>query len=714
MSNESEQSDWDKLSGQVRHILQRAAGLANAQKTKKVTSIDIMKVLVAYHPEWVKQVIKSKSPGEIDAKMRSLILAPGRQVDQEMVIKRALEIAEHLSSHQVLPIHLAMAAAQYCGFDVEIPQALRPDVAVKLPTLIPTLESYGGDLTAMAAEGKLHPIKGRDQEINLIAETLCRVYKRNPLLVGPAGVGKTAIVEGLASRIASGNVPEALSGKRLFELSMGNLVADTPFRGMFEEKMRKVIEEAKDPDIILFIDELHSVIGAGTAERSPLDASTILLPALSRGEVSCIGATTDSDYHRYIEKNKALERRFQPIRISQLTHEATKEVLKVISPEKFERKHSLIIDDEVYSEVLDLSDRYLRNRYFPDKAIDILDQAVGRAVNQGSKRITVEDVRNVVGSLTGLPIGKLESQLQVRLEGLSDFLRGRILGQEHIIDFLVDIIWPKALGIDLRPERPNGVFLFVGPTGVGKTESARALAEYLFGSLDKLVRIDMSEYSEAFSVSKFLGAPFGYIGTEKGSPILDSIAENPFSVLLLDEIEKAHPDIHRLFLQVFDSGVLTDVDRKHTFFSDVIIIMTSNLPIKQRRGIGFGADETEVRDQLVKYFSPEFVNRIDFVGVFNPLSPETVKRILENRILAILKDKWQKKGIALEFRPDVVARLAEKGFSKKWGARNLERTVDEMVSSPLAKFMTRKKAGKRIKVKVEIKDGSFEFKPGKK
>jgi ATP-dependent Clp protease ATP-binding subunit ClpC len=714
MSDESEQSDWDKLSGQVRHILLRAASLANAQKTKKVTSIDIMKVLVAYHPEWVKQVIKSKSPGEIDAKMRSLILAPGRQVDQEMVIKRALEIAEHLGSHQVLPVHLAMAAAQYCGFDVEIPQALRPDVAVKLPTLIPTLESYGRDLTAMAAEGKLHPIKGRDQEINLIAETLCRVYKRNPLLVGPAGVGKTAIVEGLASRIASGNVTVALSGKRIFELSMGNLVADTPFRGMFEERMRKVIEEARDPNIILFIDELHSVIGAGTAERSPLDASTILLPALSRGEISCIGATTDNDYHRYIERNKALERRFQPIRISQLTHEDTKEVLKVISPEKFERKYNLKIEDEVYSEVLDLSDRYLRNRYFPDKAIDILDQAVGRAVNRGCNRITVEDVRDVVSSLTGLPIGRLEYQLQRRLEGLSGSLRGRILGQEHIIDFLVDIIWPKALGIDLRPERPNGVFLFVGPTGVGKTESARALAEYLFGSLDKLVRIDMSEYSEAFSVSKFLGAPFGYIGTEKGSPILDSIAENPFSVLLLDEIEKAHPDIHRLFLQVFDSGVLTDVDRKHTFFSDVIIIMTSNLPIKQKQGIGFGADETEVRDQLVKYFSAEFVNRIDFIGLFNPLSPETVKRILENRILATLKDKWQKKGIALEIQPEVVARLAEKGYSKKWGARNLERTVDEMISSPLAKFITKKKAGERIKVRVDIKDGSFEFKPGKK
>lgn len=714
MSNESDRSDWDKLSGQVRHILLRAAGLANTQKTKKVTSIDIMKVLVAYHPEWVKQVIKSKSPSEIDAKMRSLILAPGRQVDQEMVIKRALEIAEHLRSHQVLPLHLTMAAAQYCGFDVEIPQTLRPGVAVKLPTLIPTLESYGRDLTAMAAKGKLHPIKGRDQEINLIAETLCRVYKRNPLLVGPAGVGKTAIVEGLASRIASGNVSPALRGKRIFELSMGNLVADTPFRGMFEEKMRKVIEEARDPNIILFIDELHSVIGAGTAERSPLDASTILLPALSRGEVSCIGATTDSEYHRYIEKNKALERRFQPIRISQLTHEDTKEVLKVISPEKFERKYDLSIEDEVYSEVLDLSDRYLRNRYFPDKAIDILDQAVGRAVNRGSRRITVEDVRDVVGSLTGLPIGKLEYQLQTRLAGLSDFLRGRILGQEHIIDFLVDIIWPKALGIDLRPERPNGVFLFVGPTGVGKTESARALAEYLFGSLDKLVRIDMSEYSEAFSVSKFLGAPFGYIGTEKGSPILDSIAENPFSVLLLDEIEKAHPDIHRLFLQVFDSGVLTDVDRKHTFFSDVIIIMTSNLPIKQQRGIGFGADEMEVRDQLVKYFSPELVNRIDFVGVFNPLSPETVKRILEDRILAILKEKWRKKGIALEIQPEVVERLAEKGYSRKWGARNLERTVDEMISSPLAKFMTKKKPGERIKVRVNIRDGSFEFKTGKK
>ena len=576
----------------------------------------------------------------------------------------------------------------------------------------PMLEKYGSDLNVLAAEGKLHPIIGRDKEIELVAETLCRVFKRNPLLVGHAGVGKTAIVQGLALQLASGNVAKALRGKHIIELNMASLVAGTKFRGMFEERVMGVIKEASDPNIVLFIDELHSIIGAGLVESSNLDASTMLLPALARGDIACIGATTDGAYHKYLEKNSALERRFQPIRISELAPSATLEMLKIVAPIRFEQRYNLRIEDDVYPEVLDLAERYLRNRYFPDKAIDVLDHAVGKVISHDGKKVKVDDVRNVIGSLTGLPVGKLEDELRNRLKGFSSFLKSRILGQDRIVDLVVDIIWPKTQGIDLRPERPNGVFLFVGPTGVGKTEFGRALAEYLFGSQDKLVRIDMSEYSEAHAISKFLGAPFGYVGFEQGSPILDSIMENPFSVLLLDEIEKAHPDVRKLFLQVFDSGVLTNVQRRHTFFSDVIIIMTSNIPIEQKQDIGFGTleAETEARDRLTKYFSPEFINRIDFVGLFNRLPIEIVHRIVEKRILTILKNTWRKKGIVLEITPEVALLLAEKGYSKKWGARNLERTVDELISSPLAKFLTKTKGKKRIKIRVDVKDDSFEFK----
>lgn len=718
-----ERPHWDKLSEAVKGVIKSAYRIAVLAKQDTVTSLNIMSVLINDYPTTANR-FSSFTTNEMKSRLSDLLLSNTSGVEHTIVLDKALQIAEKLDDKEIQIHHLTMAAAECCGFGAENPNAevprvvnpsiLEPPIKPKDKRLVsnPLLTKYGRDLTALAEKGKLHPIIGRDEEINLVAETLCRVFKRNPLLVGSAGVGKTAVIEGLANCLASGNIAKALKGKRIFELNMAAVVAGTTYRGMFEERLLLIIKEASNPKIILFIDELHTIVGAGHSMDSPLDASTILLPALARGELACIGACTDADYHRYIEKNNALKRRFQPIRIPELTPTATLDVLKELGSVKFEKIYDLHIEKDVYPEVVDLAHRYMRNRWFPDKAIDILDHAVGRVVNKEQKEVTVDTIRNVIGSLTGLPVGKLEDELRNRLKGLNSYLKSRILGQDHTIDPVVDIIWPKTQGLDLRPERPNGVFLFVGPTGVGKTEFARALSEYLFSSPDKLIRIDMSEYSESHTVSKFLGAPFGYIGYDQGSPILNNIAENPFSVLLLDEIEKAHPDIHRLFLQVFDSGVLTNTERRHTFFSDVIIIMTSNVPIEHKRSIGFLSheEETETRDQLTKYFAPEFLNRIDFIGVFNKLSKETVQHILETRIIPILKERWLKKDILLEITHKAVMLLVEKGYNEKWGARNLERTVDELISSRLSKFISEIKEKKKTRIKIDAKDGSLRFK----
>jgi ATP-dependent Clp protease ATP-binding subunit ClpC len=713
MPDKSEEPSREQLSTSVKLILKQVEGLVRSSGYSTVTAEYILLTLARNYPGPVEQVISSMSAREIAQKLEACL--PGKEeANQDAVLKRALSISSQEGAEKVKLNHLVTAAAEYCGFDVapRAAEAHAPTISKRRaaeparPT--PTLDKFGRDLTRLAAEGKLHPIVGRDEQIDLVVETLCRVFKRNALLIGPAGVGKTAVVEGLAINIASGNIAEALQGRRIIELNMGALVAGTRYRGDFEQRLKAILKEASSPQVVLFIDEFHSVVGAGIAEGAPLDASVMLLPSLARGEIACIGATTDNAYHQYIEKDKALERRFQPIRIPELSPSATLTVLGELAPTKFEQPHDLHIDGEVFAEVVNLTSRYLRNRYFPDKAIDILDHTVGRAVRQGHKEVTVDDVRNVVGSLTGLPVGKLEDELRQRLDGLGTFLRSRILGQEHIIDAVVDIIRPKVQGMDWHPERPNGVFLFVGPTGVGKTEFARALAEYLFGSRDKLTAIDMSEYSESYTVSKLVGAPFGYVGFERGSPLLDKIAENPFSILLLDEIEKAHPNIHRLFLQVFDRGVLTDSQRRHVYFSDVIIIMTGNIPIEKQQAVGFLEQEkkTDAHDLLARYFAPEFVNRIDFVGVFNKLPFKIVRQILEQRILVDLKEKWQMRGIDLRVTPEAVTLLMKRGYSEKWGARHLERTVDELLSSSLARFL-----GKgQITIRVGVRDDCLQCK----
>ncbi len=717
---------WDKLSYDVKRIIYHATKIANNANRATANAAHIMQALTHLYPNEVLNIVDKVSLNEINKKLKDQLLA-----DQDLYsYNQILDDACFQSKNGVIKLDLLITStASTCGFrikkteqkasidtpdleDFELP--IEPEIEAETKSSAQVsdfLKKFGRDLTEMASLGKLHPIIGRTREINLVIETLCRVFKRNPLLTGPAGVGKTAIIEGLAQKLISGNVPAALKGKRILEMNMASVIGGTKYRGEFEERMTQILNEVRSSGVILFIDEFHSIMGAGLVEGSTLDATTILLPALARGEISCIGATTDTYYHKYITKNSALERRFQPIRIPELPPAETLNMLKQLVPIKFEKPQDLQIDTNVYSQVIDLSQRYMRNRYFPDKAIDIIDHAVGRAVRQGKKTITLEDIKEQIGSLTGLPIGKLEDEMRNKLQGLTAYLKSRILGQDHIIDLVVDIIWPKTLGADLHPQRPNGVFLFAGPTGVGKTEFANALSEFMFGSQKKLIRIDMSEFSEPHAVAKLLGAPFGYHGVEEGSPILNEIDEKPFSILLLDEIEKAHPEIHKLFLQVFDSGVLTDTFRRHTYFSDVIIIMTSNISIERDHGIGFMSDETDrgVRDQLMKYFPAEFINRIDYIGVFNSISNETAEKIVSRSIIPQVKQKWQKKGIGLIFSNEAITLITQKGFSKKWGARNLERTVDELINTPLAKLMPEVNNDEIIKMEIGVKEGSLVF-----
>jgi len=729
--SESKWPDWSKLSDPVKRVLNQAQTIADQFKQPRATSAHIMYALTHIFPRQVLRIVSDLKLNDINTLINDHLLAE-ESLDG---IDQVLQDARGLSQKETIDLdHLIRVAAQACGFpmrpageeapgqseeeeaqDINIDMDSLKEEIKPVPPLSEFLSKFGRDLTEIAKQGGLHQIIGRDQEIGLVIETLCRVFKRNPLLIGPAGVGKTAIVEGLANKLAAGDVVDALKGKRIYELNMAAALAGTKYRGEFEERIIQILQELTNSNVILFIDEFHSLMGAGITEGTALDASTMFLPALARGEIACIGAATDTNYHRFVARNKALDRRFQPIRIEELSAGETLNVLNELVPVKFEKPHNLRMDRRIFSEVIDLSQRYMRNRYFPDKAIDILDHAVGRAVRTGKREITMEDIKEQIGSLTGLPIGKLEDELRNKLQGLSAFLKSRILGQDHIIDMVVDIVWPKTLAADLHPERPNGIFLFAGPSGVGKTELAKALAEYLFGSQDKLIRVDMSEFSEPHAVAKFLGAPFGYLGATEGSPILNEIEEKPFSVLLLDEIEKAHREIHKLLLQVFDSGVLTDTYRRHTYFSDVIIIMTSNIPIDQDHCIGFISDEVDrgVRDKLTNYFSNEFINRIDHIGVFNILSADIAAKIVIKCIIPRLHELWQRKGMNLQFTKESVKFIIEKGFSKKWGARNLERAVDELINSPLANFELNKGGKKVMNIEIAIREGSLVFNKSK-
>ncbi len=592
---------------------------------------------------------------------------------------------------------------------------------------IPTIERYGRDLTQLARENKLPPLMGRSEELMRLTQILLRRFKNNPLIVGEAGVGKTAIVEGLAQRIVAGAVPRELQNRRIIELSLSSLVAGTRYRGDFEERLTQVIKEAKEnPDVILFLDEFHTVVGAGETHQGTLDAANILKPALARGEIRCIGATTPSEYRKYIEKDAALERRFHPLFIEEPSPEEALDIMEGSRP-GYETHHQVSIPQETLQAAIQLSIRYLPHRRLPDKALDLIDEACALVNLRGTfsslltpdgkirpfkKRpsVTVEALYKVISDWTGIPIGQISKEENRRLLELSRQLEKRVLGQPEAIAAVTEAIQLGRTGLR-HPDRPIAVLLFIGPSGVGKTELSKALAAELFGDEKALIRIDMSEFSEKHSSSKMLGAPPGYVGYGEESPLLSKLHQKPYSVVLFDEIEKAHPSILDLFLQLFEDGRITDavgrtVDGRHAVF-----IMTSNILSerfwKQPKKVGFTASrentlpKDQIREELFKHFRPEFINRIDDIVIFSPLSEEVLLQIAKQQLQQLAEMSLQK-GILLSADEEALKYLVKQSVDPAMGARPLLRQIESKITRPLSQIILRYQSDNRGDKKTEL------------
>lgn len=713
----------EKLAEPVKQALAHAEDLARERDHATVTAAHLFLAILERSPGVVTRTVPSIEADTKIVQLREELMATPSEDDNSLaqVLDAARALAAKEGEDKAGLRQVVCALADVCGLPASQAPVVsaRPAAKPRRSVPTPTLDEFGRDLTREAEAGELHPILGRDDEIDLVIETLCRTDKPNALLVGPAGVGKTAIVEGVAQRVAAGEVPPYLQGARIVELQPSNLVAGTGVVGTLQERMKKIIEEAQRrrgdgerAGTILFIDEFHSAVGAGGA-MGLQDVASQLKPALGRGNVACIGATTDREYERHIRMDTALERRFDLIRINELSTAHTLELLKARRA-RWERRRGVAVEDKALEEAVRLAGAHLRNRQYPDKAIDVLERAVAFVYARGGSTVDVSAVRQLVERVTGVPVDMLRQQLSDRLTEMADFLKGRVLGQDDIIDDVVHVLRPKLLGLDVTPERPNGVLFFTGPTGVGKTELARRMAEFLHGGRHKLLQFNMSEFSEPHMVTRLTGAPPSYIGFDMGTPLLDEVIQNPFSILLLDEMEKAHPAVHQLFLQVFDSGVLTDNQGRHIYFSDVVVVMTANIQEFSRRRVGFpvGHDEARIeredpRATLRRHFPPEFVNRIDYVGLFHDLPPEIVRGILEKRIIPELQERWRLQGIELEVSPEAVALIAEKGFDEKSGARALQRVVDAEVLPDVSRFIGKGKPDAPVRLRVNVRNGSL-------
>ena len=644
-------------------------------------------------------------------------------------------------------------------------------------------QQYGTDLTAQAKEGKLDPVIGREEEIGRLMQVLSRRTKNNPCLVGEPGVGKTAVIEGLAAKIASGIVPEGMKDKRILTMDLAGMIAGSKYRGEFEERMKKLIQEVKAAgNIILFLDEVHTIIGAGGAEGA-IDASNILKPSLARGEIQLIGATTIVEYRKYTEKDAALERRFQPITVEEPTQEHCLNILKGLRT-RYEAHHHVQIEEEALEAAVKLSSRYINDRFLPDKAIDVLDEACSKVSLRGFKvpdsiftleesvaelskemeeeicqgnmteasllrkerdeaankleqikkrfhkrnadrtvAVTEEDIAGVVSQWTKIPVQKLAESESARLNKLEQTLHKRVVGQEEAVSAVAKAIKRGRVGLK-DPKRPIGSFLFLGPTGVGKTELSKALAEALFGNEDAMIRVDMSEYMEKHSVAKMIGSPPGYVGHDDGGQLSEQVRRHPYSVILFDEIEKAHPDVFNILLQVLDDGHITDSQGRKVDFCNTVIIMTSNAgaqAIIDPKKLGFNAKEdaagdykrmkSNVMNEIKLIFRPEFLNRIDEILVFHPLDKEQMRKIVSMMCRELARRAKDQLGIKLEIRDSVKSHIVETGTDKKYGARPLRRAVQNQLEDKLAEALLNGEITRDSEVAVGMSKKEIKFIP---
>lgn len=720
----------------------------------------------------------------------------------QMVLDRAREMADRFDSERIGTEHLLLAiikegdcaASRLLNTMGANPQKLFVDILAAMgedpaqyreeiqrgrneeATLTPTLDQYSRDLTAMARAGRLDPVIGREKETERVIQILCRRGKNNPCLIGEPGVGKTAIVEGIAQSLVNGNVPDIVADKRLVSLDMSGLVAKSKYRGEFEDRIKKVINEVETAgNVLLFIDELHTIIGAGGAEGA-LDASNILKPALARGDVQVIGATTIEEYRKYIEKDAALERRFQPVQVEEPTEEESIEILKGLR-KLYEKHHHVQITDEGVEASVRLSARYVNDRFLPDKAIDLMDEAAAKArlgmmhgsdemmqlnreihqteldmehalqegdiekartwketrenlqasrekLEKKNRRVSKNkvpvvgenEIADVVAGWTKIPVSRLTESEASRLQKLEETLHKRVIGQEEAVSAVSKAVRRGRVGLK-DPKRPIGSFLFLGPTGVGKTEVSKALAEAVFGNEESMIRVDMSEYMEKHSVSKMIGSPPGYVGHEDGGQLSEKVRRNPFSVILFDEIEKAHPDVFNILLQVLDDGHITDSQGRKVDFKNTIIIMTSNAgaqSIIEPKKLGFGAKEDEKQDhermkasvmeEVKRIFKPEFLNRIDETIVFRALNKDDMKKIIGIMVRDLQKRCKEQLQIDLVVREAAREYIVEKAYDRKYGARPLRRKLQDEVEDRLADALIRGEIHAKDRVIVTTKN----------
>ena len=582
---------------------------------------------------------------------------------------------------------------------------------------ISPLEEFGYDITQAAREGKLDPLVGRENEIQRVIQILGRRRKNNPMLVGDPGVGKSAIVEGIALKIVNGDIPPVLADKRLISLDLGSIVAGTKYRGDFEKRLKAIINEtAANPDVILFIDEFHTIVGAGGASGS-LDAANMLKPALARGEIQCIGATTMDEFRKIVEKDGALDRRFQKIVVEKTDIQHTISILDKLKT-NYEKYHNVTYSEESIEACVRMSERYITDRCLPDKAIDVMDETGSMVRLKNPKKtacVTAEDVASMISKMTGIPSGQIAESEGVRLMKMGEKLRGRIIGQDEAIDKVVRAIQRGRAGIK-DPGKPIGTFIFFGQTGVGKTQLAKSLAEYLFDSEDNMIRLDMSEYMEKFNVSRLIGAPPGYVGFEEGGQLSERVRRKPYCVVLLDEIEKAHPDVFNLLLQVMDEGRLTDSNGRTVSFRNTILIMTSNVGSRELdeygSGVGFSTSVKNVQGNrknvlekaVRKAFPPEFINRVDEQVFFRPLDKEDIGRIIDIELKG-LKNRVKDAGFELTITPSAKRFVADAGYDPSFGARPLKRAIRKYIEDPVSECIISNrmfggKGGGKLKVSL--------------